>query len=133
MQELLVTRGFPPLINKTAPVGGSLECPFDLTMIREYMRSNLSDFGGDTAHSDYNELGLRAHLRFETRQFWIWSYTDDIGQCWDVVVGSGLSPFVNDTSSISWICATLFFERYDPLEVVLKDFPEHRDEEIMPN
>ena len=119
--------GFPAWSGNLADAVDERNCPVSEEQISEYLRGNHFHLCTDEPETTFSNFACRDTLDFDTRQFWIWSCLDEQKRNWDVIVGKGHSPFAGETIDRIWMHAERNIQQYEPLELVLREYPEHKN------
>jgi len=103
------------------------DCPVSEKQISDYLYGNHFHLCTDEPETTFSNFVSRETFDFNTRKFWIWSCLDEQERNWDVIVGRGNSPFVGETIDRIWMHAERNIQQYEPLELVLREYPEHKN------
>jgi hypothetical protein len=111
----------PPGTLKTGPSG-----PYSGSEVAEYLLRQHYHWVTKEAPLELDEPAYLTELDTRDRHFWLWQTRDQSGRIWNVVVGSGRSPFVNDDRHCHrWIYAKEA-DDVEPSEFLSREMREHQ-------
>ncbi|MGO9132940.1 MAG: hypothetical protein ACLP8A_02670 [Methylovirgula sp.] len=98
---------YPPAWEEDlAETGAPCEmCPYSVAEMEEYLRQNHFHWSQGEPVMSFHFVGMVGELASGDRRYWACELTDDLGQKWFVVVGSGRSPSQPDRFTQRWMLA----------------------------
>ena len=103
-------------------------CPASVDLMREYLKNCHYHYVLDEETLELGEFVQASRWTFPDRQFWLWSCLDGVGREWCVLVGSGRSPFAEETENRKcWFFGKTNTDRMTPDEFLADEFPGYAD------
>lgn len=101
-------------------------CPISEARMAEYMFGCHFHCCLEEEPTKFSLFQLLETFHFSNRSFWIWSCKDDLQREWNIIVGQGESPFVNESRKRVWLHGERHAERKPSTEILLREYPEYK-------
>jgi hypothetical protein len=102
-----------------------VECPFQMDAMVEYLTDCHDKYSRAVHAAKFTKFALRTKRVFANRVFWVWSCQEHHGSTWHILVGRGESTKPDSTRNEAFMYAQEYAEDYDPLLIIIKEFPEY--------
>jgi hypothetical protein len=102
-------------------------CPISKEKMAEYMAQCHYRYCLNEKPETFTSFRLLEGFPFPDRYFWIWSCADGQGREWNILVGHGRSPFVDESRKCTWMHGERHSESQSPRDILLREYPEHEN------
>ena len=94
----------------------------------EYLTSSQYHYAVEEPLVSFESFEFREKLVFQIREFWVWSCRFSTDRVYDIIIGSGQTPFENETGRETWMHAVEYAKRYSARQIIIDEYPEHAHE-----
>jgi hypothetical protein len=108
----------------TAPDGS---CPVPVDRMKHYMTECHKHYCLEEPETSFDGFSPLGRYAFDDRTFWIWSCRDGVDREWTLIVGSGKSPFYQESNFRVFFWGARYQGKPNSYDVLISEFPEYKN------